>query len=153
MIRRLGLMLAAPLLALSFGAAAQTPRIEVFYLSAPDCPYCRHWESQTRPGFLASPEGKAVRYVEIHGETLRQPIEERHYPPEHRWVFQQIGPSRGVPRFLLAIDGKVVLSAYGTGGYTTKFLPALKEALARGQLTQTQDSSLPCCSPFPGTPL
>jgi hypothetical protein len=112
-------------------------RIEVFYLGTPDCPYCRRWESQSRPALLASPEGKAVQYVEIRGETLRQPIDARHYPPEHRWVFEQIGPSRGVPRFLLAIDGKVVLSALGTDGYSMKFLPALKEAVARRQMEKT----------------
>ena len=112
-------------------------RLEVFYLSAPDCPYCAHWESQSRAAFLASPEGKAVQFVEIRGATLREPIDARHYPPEHRWVFEQIGPSRGVPRFLLAINGKIAVSAYGTGGYSSKFLPALKQALARRQMEKT----------------
>ena len=112
-------------------------RLQVFYLSTPDCPYCAHWESQSRAALLASPEGKAVRFVEIRGNTLREPIEARHYPPEHRWVFEQIGPSRGVPRFLLAVDGKIVVSALGTGGYTTKFLPALKEAVARRQMEKS----------------
>jgi hypothetical protein len=112
-------------------------RLEVFYLSAPDCPYCAHWESQSRAALLASPEGKAVLFVEIRGRTLREPIDARHYPPEHRWVFEQIGPSRGVPRFLLAVNGKIMVSAYGTGGYTTKFLPALKEAVARRQMEKT----------------
>ncbi len=120
-------------------ASAQSPndRLEVFYLSAPDCPYCAHWESQSRAALLASPEGKAVRFIEIRGRTLREPIDERHYPPEHRWVFEKIGPSRGVPRFLLAVDGKIVANAYGTGEYTTKFLPALKEVVARKQMEKT----------------
>jgi hypothetical protein len=118
-------------LLLSLGAvSAQAQRVEVFYLSAPDCRYCAHWESQSREAFLESPEGRAVNFVEIRGETLRRPIEARHYPPEHRWVFEQIGPSRGVPRFLIAVDRKVVMSAFGTGGYQTKFLPALKAVLA-----------------------
>jgi hypothetical protein len=127
------------LLAVASTGQAQTAnsRIEVFYLSAPDCPYCAHWESQSRAALLASPEGKAVRFVEIRGRTLREPIDARHYPPEHRWVFEQIGPSRGVPRFLLAVDGKIVANAYGTGEYRTKFLPALKEAVARRQMEKT----------------
>jgi hypothetical protein len=128
------LLAAALLLVGSFGTAvAGGQRIEMFYLGAPDCPYCAHWESQSRAALLASPEGKAVRYVEIRGETLRRPIEARHYPAEFQWVFQQIGPSRGVPRFLLAIDGKVVLSAFGTGGYERDFVPALKQAVRRQQ--------------------
>jgi len=105
-------------------------RIEVFYLHTPDCPYCQHWEARSRGELLASPEGRAVRYVEIRGETLRQPILARHYPPEYQWVYEQIGPSRGVPRFLLAVDGRIALSVYGTGGYSQVFLPALKAAVA-----------------------
>src|SRR5258706_15184145 len=127
----------ALLLATSAIAWTDERRIEVFYLSAPDCPYCAHWESQSRAALLASPEGKAVRFIEIRGRTLREPIDERHYPPEHRWVFEKIGPSRGVPRFLLAVDGKIVANAYGTGEYTTKFLPALKEVVARKQMEKT----------------
>jgi hypothetical protein len=129
----IALFAATTLFAGACPALAGGEKLEVFYLGAPDCPYCAHWESQSRAALLASPEGKAVRFVEIRGETLRRPIEARHYPAEFQWVFQQVGPSRGVPRFLLAIDGKVVLSAFGTGGYERDFVPALKQAVRRRQ--------------------
>ena len=128
-MRRLALSL---LLFLATDAVlAQGKGLEVFYLGAPDCPYCRQWESRTRPGFLASAEGKAVTFVEIRGQTLREPIEARHYPAKYKWVFEQIGPSSGVPRFLLAEDGKIMHSAFGTDGFEKVFLPALKKVLAR----------------------
>ena len=129
----------AVVLAGALPAHAQPGRngIDVFYLGTPDCPYCAHWESQARPALLASIQGTAVRYVEIRGRTLREPIDAQHYPPEHRWVFEQIGPSRGVPRFLLVVDGKIVASAYGTGGYNRVFLPRLKEAMAQRQMEKT----------------
>ena len=131
-MRRLALSL---LLFLAAGAAvAQAKAVEVFYLGTPDCPFCRKWESQTRPGFLASPEGKAVTFVEIRGETLRQPIVARHYPAKYRWVYEQVGDSSGVPRFLLAVDGKVMHSAFGTDGFDKVFIPALKKVLARRSL-------------------
>lgn len=114
---------------LSGAVLAQPKAVEVFYLGAPDCPYCRKWEAQTRPGFLASPEGKAVTYVEIKGETLRQPIVERHYPAKYKWVYEQVGDSRGVPRFLIAVDGQVRHSAFGTDGFDKVFLPALRNIL------------------------
>ncbi len=122
--------LALALLALAAALPAAAGEIVVLYLGAPDCPYCAHWESQSRPGLLASPEACSFRYAEVHGETLRRPIEARHYPPEYRWVYDQIGPSRGVPRFVLAVDGKVTLTAYGTGGYREVFLPRLRQAVA-----------------------
>lgn len=106
-------------------------RLEMFYLSAPDCPYCTHWESRAMGELLAWAADKPLDFVEIRGQTLRQPITERHYPPEYRWVYEQIGPSRGVPRFLLAVDGRVLLSAYGTNRYNEVFFPALKKVTAR----------------------
>jgi hypothetical protein len=118
------------LVLLLFAGVAAAAEITVFYLGTPDCPYCRQWESRTRSGFLASPEGKAVTYVEVIGETLRRPIEERHYPAPYRWAYAQVGPNRGVPRFLLAVDRKVVHTAFGTDGFELVFLPALRKVLA-----------------------
>ena len=106
-------------------------RLEVFYLGAPDCPYCHHWEAKSRSDLIAWAAAKGVYYVEIRGETLKQPIDERHYPPQHHNVFQQVGPSRGVPRFLLAVDGKVRLNTLGTNRYQEIFLPILKQIAER----------------------
>ena len=106
-------------------------RVEVFYLGAPDCPYCQQWEKKARADLQTWAAAKGVYYVEIRGETLRAPIVERHYPPEYLGVYQQIGPSRGVPRFLLAIDGKVRLSAMGVYRYDEVFLPILKQVAER----------------------
>jgi hypothetical protein len=131
---RLALLLVTALLV---PAAAWAQGIEIFYLSAPDCPYCQHWEARARGELLESPEGKAARLVDIRGETLRQPIEARHYPPEYQWVFREIGPTRGVPRFLLAVDGKIIATAYGTNAYRKTFLPALKQAVARKRMEKS----------------
>lgn len=106
-------------------------KLEVFYLAAPDCPYCIQWEKKARGDLLLWTGGMSIAFVEIRGETLRQPITERHYPPQYQWVYQQIGPSRGVPRFLLAIDGKVRLSTFGVNRYEEVFFPILKEVAAR----------------------
>jgi hypothetical protein len=145
--RRLALLAAAFVLALAAAlptGRAQSPispalasilaqvkpgsRLEVFYLGAPDCPYCIHWEMKERDDLIVWTAARGIGFAEILGETLRQPITARHYPPQHRWVFEQIGPSRGVPRFLLAADGRVILSAFGTNRYKDAFFPALEEA-------------------------
>ena len=122
---------AAPRLDAILAQVRPDSRLEVFYLGAPDCPYCIEWELKERDDLVAWTTTKGVGYAEILGETLRQPIVERHYPPQYRWVYAQIGPSRGVPRFLLAVDGRVLLSTYGTNRYREIFFPALKEAAAR----------------------
>ena len=113
------------------GAAVAANDIAVVYLGANDCPFCQHWEARAKGELLASAEGKAVRYYEIKGETLRQPIMERHYPEELRWLARRLGPLRGVPRFVLLVNGKVAWSVFGTNDYETIFLPALRQAVAR----------------------
>ncbi len=117
------------------GAAAAAVDIAVVYLGTNDCPYCQHWEARAKGELMAelrgSTTGKAVRYYEVKGETLRRPIEERHYPDELKWLARRLGPSRGVPRFILVVNGEVAWSVYGTNDYARIFLPALRNAIAR----------------------
>ena len=131
MLKRL-LLLAAFLLAAGAAVAAD---IAVVYLGTNDCPYCQHWEARAKgemlEGLRTLPGGKAVRYYEVKGETLRRPIEERHYPDEIKWLGRRLGPSRGVPRFILLVDGNVAWSVFGTNDFERVFLPALRQAIAR----------------------
>lgn len=105
--------------------------LEVIYLGTPDCPYCQHWESRAKGELLASPLAASFRFHEVIGRTLRQPIMEQHYPEELRWLSDKLGPSRGVPRFLLTADRMIIASVFGTNAYESQFLPALREAVAR----------------------
>jgi len=140
----LGLLAAGMLPALDGGAQQPAPvsagilesvrpdsRLEIFYLGTPDCPYCQHWAAKARGDLIAWSAARGIHYVEIRGETLRQPISDRHYPPEHYKVYQQAGPSRGVPRFLLAVDGKMRLNTLGTNRYDEIFLPILRQVAER----------------------
>lgn len=123
--------LAAALLFVFAATAWAAPRdIAVVYLGALDCFYCQHWEARARGELLASAEGRSVRYFEIRGETLNKPIVEKDYPAELKWLARRLGPSRGVPRFLLLVDGQVRRSVYGTSDFETVFLPALRQAVA-----------------------
>jgi len=121
----------APLSARILESVRPDSKLEVFYLGAPDCPYCIQWEKKARGDLLLWTGGMSIGFVEIRGETLREPISERNYPPQYQWVYQQVGPSHGVPRFLLAIDGKVRLSTRGVSRYEEVFFPILKEVAAR----------------------
>ncbi len=76
--------------------------------------------------------GTTEKLIEIRGESISKPVSERHYPPQHRWLYARLGEIRGVPRFVLAIDGKVVLTAQGTSDYSKNFEPKVRAALAKG---------------------
>lgn len=105
--------------------------IAVVYLGTDDCPYCQHWEARAKGELRVELRGSAVRYYEVKGETLRQPIVERHYPAELKWLARKLGPARGVPRFILLVDGEIAWSVFGTNDYARIFLPALRQAMAR----------------------
>lgn len=124
------LLCAGALLAWTAPAVAADD-IAVVYLGTNDCPYCQHWEARAKGELLASPEARIARYYEVKGETLRQPIVERHYPEELKWLARKLGPLRGVPRFILLVNGEVAWSVIGTNEYDRIFLPALRQAVAR----------------------
>jgi hypothetical protein len=131
-MKAIRLLLALALLAFAGVSPASTPvRVEMLYLGTHDCPYCRRWEAQSRPPLLASAEGRAITYVEVRGETLRKPIVREHYPADYAWAFDHIGPSRGVPRWAVFVNGKLVLNALGLTAYERDVLPILKELTAR----------------------
>ena len=48
-----------------------------------------------------------------------------------RWLAGELGPSRGVPRFLLLAERAILLSVHGTDAYAQTFLPALRDAAQR----------------------
>lgn len=105
--------------------------IEVVYLGTDDCFYCQHWQAARKPELLALLRGRQARLVEIKGDTQEQPITARHYAPSQLWLHRDIGDVRGVPRFLLVVDGKVVLRVHGTSNYTAILEPRLRAELAR----------------------
>lgn len=123
--------LLALLAVLCLPAPANAADIAVVYLGTNDCPYCQHWEARAKGELMAELRGSGVRYHEVRGETLRQPIVARHYPEELQWLARKLGPSRGVPRFILLVDGAVAWSVFGTNDYERIFLPALRQAMAR----------------------
>jgi len=105
--------------------------VEVFYIGTDDCFYCQHWEAARRPELLAAMRGTTARLVEIRGESISKPVTERHYPRQHRWLYAQLGDVRGVPRFVLAVDGRIILKTQGTSDYSKNFEPAVRAALAK----------------------
>ncbi|MBK8063208.1 MAG: hypothetical protein IPK29_03345 [Betaproteobacteria bacterium] len=140
--RTLGCLLGALLAAVLWSGAASAQIydmsklrrgavLEVVYLGTPDCPYCQHWEARARGELLASPLAQSFRFHEVIGRTLREPITAAHYPEDLQWLAKLMGPSRGVPRFLLLGDRTLLASVYGTNAYETQFLPVLREAVAR----------------------
>jgi hypothetical protein len=73
--------------------------------------------------------GRDAKLVEVRVESLAAPILRRHYPPRYGWLHDRLGDQRGVPRFVLLVDGRVALAVLGTSAYSERMLPALRAAL------------------------
>ena len=110
-------------------AVTKSSRLDVVYLGAEDCHFCQQWEFGSRVKLLESREASAFTFHEIKNQTLTKPMTAKDYPADLQWVYKQVGTTRGVPRFLLAIDGRVVMNSLGTGEYKRNFLPALNEVV------------------------
>lgn len=105
--------------------------IELVYFGTDDCFYCQHWEAARKPELLKLLSGRRARLVEVRGETLEKPITGRHYPADLQWLYRDLGELRGVPRFVLVVDGKAVLRVHGTSNYSETMAPRIRAELAR----------------------
>lgn len=125
--------------AASAGVAAAP--LTVVYWSARDCRWCTWWEGKLigsggEARFLASPEGKAVRYVTVKKTYLSVPYGAHDFTPEQRWLWQQLETGKhrrivGYPSFSLFEGDELVVYAVGQDGLEKELLPKLRERLRR----------------------
>src|SRR5262245_46485443 len=123
------------LLALCPAALAQ--QIELLYVGAADCGFCRRWEAQylehRKP--RASLDWSAVRFTMVDIGTFRSRFSAddapAHLRPGMARAMEAAGRSslRGTPWFALFVDGEVRVQAFGTDGFEMRIQPAMRAAL------------------------
>jgi hypothetical protein len=112
-------------------------RIEVVYLTAPDCVYCKSWRYM-RTGdwsrFADSPAGREVKLVTVEKQTLRMPIEKRHYP-EALAKLHDVAPQFGnvVPAWWVVLDGVPVMRRLGENRWREEIEPVLEQLVKAKQ--------------------
>jgi hypothetical protein len=139
-------LLAAGSMLASGGVAAQSAagkdaRLTVVYWSAKDCRWCTWWEGKVlgsggEAAFLASPEGKAVRYETVKKTFLSVPYGAHDFRPEQRWLWNQLESGRhrriaGYPSFSLFDGEELVVYAVGQDGFKDELLPKLRERIGK----------------------
>jgi hypothetical protein len=102
--------------------------VEVIYVGGWDCPYCTMWQKQYKAEWLASPEFKQVKWIEVDVPHLREAYQERFWPGELKAVLEQIPNKNGTPRFLIVSKGRVVFNAAGADQWE-RAMRALKNVL------------------------
>jgi hypothetical protein len=133
-VARLRYALGAFLLVCAQAALAQ---VELLYIGAADCGFCRRWEAQylhdRKP--RASLDWAGVRFTMVDIGTFRNRFNAADAPAHlQRGMAKALEaagqPSlRGTPWFALFVDGEVRVHAFGTNGFENRVQPALRAAL------------------------
>ena len=118
--------------------ARRDSTVELLYVSAADCGFCRRWEAQYLEGQKprASLDWSShVRFTVVDIGTFRARFSADNAPahlrPGMAKAMAAAGqPSlRGTPWFALFVDGEVRSHAFGTTAFETRIQPALRAAL------------------------
>ena len=131
---RLRYFIGALLFAFCQAALAQ---VELLYVGAADCGFCRRWEAQyledRKP--KRSLDWAAVRFTMVDIGTFRSYFGTKDAPQHlQRGMAKAIEATgqpllRGTPWFALFVDGEVRVHAFGTNGFEMRIQPALRAAL------------------------
>lgn len=116
-------------------AAARDARVTVVYVSAWDCPYCVDWEATAQKAWEQSAERARVDYRVVKAPYFKRVDENRYWPEDIRWIRDKLQISRGTPRFIVVVDGAVVLHRFGTHSWDREVLPLVKKLVADGRGT------------------
>ena len=123
------------LLALSQAAAAQ---VELLYISAADCGFCRRWEANYLEGRAPKASldwASAVRFNMVDIGTFRNRFgpsdAPAHLRPGMAKAMQAAGMEslRGTPWFAVFVDGEIRTTGFGTNTFETRIQPAMRAAL------------------------
>jgi hypothetical protein len=127
-------LIGALLVAFSSAAWAQ---VELLYVAAADCGFCRRWEAQylqeRKP--KASLDWSGVRFTLVDIGTFRAHFSVDDAPAHLRRglakAMAATGRSSlsGTPRFALFVDGEVRVLAFGLNAFETRIQPAMRAAL------------------------
>ena len=117
--------------------ARRDSTVELLYVSAADCGWCRKWEAQYLQGQKpkASLDWADVRFTVVDIGTFRARFSADNAPahlrPGMAKAMEAAGQSslRGTPWFALFVNGEVRSHAFGTTAFENRIEPAIRAAL------------------------
>ncbi len=134
--------LAAVLAAFVPAAVGQLPQkeagVELLYVAAADCGWCRRWEASYLEGRRPKPSldwAGGVRFTMVDIGTFRARFSASdapaHLRPGMAKAMAAAGQAslRGTPWFAVFVDGEVRVHAFGTTAFETRIEPAMRGAL------------------------
>ena len=109
--------------------------IEVVYISAKDCSYCRSWRYTINGGwdnFSKQPEAKHVSLVTVDKGFRRHGIEVKDYPDGYQHLYEMnMSLGRLVPAFWVLVDRQPVLGIAGEKRWDTDVVPVIIDLVSK----------------------
>ena len=131
---------ALSLVALFFGLLpAAFGQVELLYVGAADCGFCRRWEAnyldERRAPKASLDWARSVKFTRVDIGTFKNRFgaadAPAHLRPGMARALEAAGQAslRGTPWFALFVDGEVRVHAFGTNSFETRIQPAMRTAL------------------------
>lgn len=109
--------------------------IMLIYIGAENCGFCKRWEAgygaNTRAEFLESLEGKTVAFREIQTNNFMDTGDLRFWPDDLTWIRDRTYVLSGTPRYVIVLDGRVVMNQSGLRNWREKIRPRLQDLAAQ----------------------
>lgn len=102
--------------------------ILVVYVGARNCPPCWRYKERDYPVWIESEAYKHVDYRELNFPRFQRTSEDEYWPENLRWVREKAYAQRGAPRWIVAVDGRIVANRRGWCGQT---YPLIQRLVAR----------------------
>lgn len=102
--------------------------ILVVYIGASDCPPCLTFKTRDYPRWIETEAYAQVTYREVHFPSFRRTDEDRYWPADLRWLREATYARRGTPRWIIAVDGRVVSNVRNWKG---RAYPLIQRVAAR----------------------
>jgi hypothetical protein len=116
--------------ALRWGMPASAPTargaVTLVYVGAEDCAPCRAWQLTEGKQFRASVEFAHLVYREVKSPTLRDLLNDEHWPEDLRGYRDRLGRGAGVPLWLIISGDEIVERGFGAGQWQAAVLPRVK---------------------------
>ncbi|MDJ0945587.1 MAG: hypothetical protein QNJ30_19135 [Kiloniellales bacterium] len=109
-------------------AVTGASEILVVYIGAANCPPCYTYKARDYPVWARSQEYAHVRYRELRFPLFQRTDEDRYWPEDLRWVRDAAYARQGAPRWILAVDGRVVANELD---WRRRAFPLIRRLVAR----------------------
>lgn len=109
-------------------AVTSSSEILIVYIAASNCPPCWIYKASDHPVWIRSAEYKHVIFRELNFPQFQRTDEDRYWPAELRWVREKTYAQRGAPRWIVAVDGRIVSNRRSWNGQT---YPLIQRLVAR----------------------